>query len=618
MEIDIENLTKGQKVEEFLKCRKSIFYFINNYCYLVDAGRERIKLYDFQKKFIQQFLDGHHMIVLGSRQTGKTRVMQLICIWLMVFFPGYKILHINRTLPQASTNLSEIKELLMELPSWLAPVGPHKKDIEGHLKFTTNSEFKCESGGSNASSSTSSKAGSTSSGRGLRPFLLWVDEAAFTNLEKLSESIIPTTSKIHIKCKKKGIPFGIVFSTTPNGTMGKGRYFFQMWTKAISGDGVYKPIRMHWSEVPDYDEEWYVGAKAKLNNNARKINQEYELKFLGGENTWLDDDIIEQLSFNNPASIASCSGKPVKIFQEADPEKLYLIGVDTATVYGTDYSGIVVMDYENFEQVAEFKGKLQVSELCKIVEQVIDLYPNSIIIPEVNSVGNQVIEYFTQHQVYKHHLYYQPEKKKWTKSGVKPRRKFGFTTSIKTRAPLYEAVYEYIRENPSCVKSENLVLELSGLIQTDAGRVEAGGGMNDDLVMAFGFCCYVRLYTNHILEMFRRIPTAQNKIKVEKMMIGVVNALNQVTDNLSDEHKQLLEKKNAVLSKISSKYNPNNRSVDAFEFFKDNNDDIQLKSMMPKKNMNKSNYKDHNSPENIELRAQQKKINDIINLNGDD
>ena len=554
---------------EIIKCKQSIFYFINNYARICDmAEPEPVKLYDFQQKFLKTFLHDKYSIVLGSRQTGKTRSTQLLCIWLMIFFPGYKIMHINRTVENACTNLREIKQMMQALPRWMVPEYG-LKNLDSHILLKNDSEFKCESSGSNVSATKATSAGA---GRGLRPFLLWVDESAYVDLDKLSDSIIPTTSKVHIKCKQNNIPYGILFTSTPNGTTGKGEFFFKLWCDAICGIGVYKPIKMHWSEVPDYDDAWYESVKARLRFNERKINQEYELKFLGGEGTWLTDNLIKLLNpkvHKKEYSSGSTGNKIVRIYEEYKPECKYLIGVDTATAYGADFSTIVIMEYQSFKQVAEYKGKLTVTEFIEVIKDCIDLYPSSILIPESNSVGTQVVEAFTLDQKYKNHLYYPMEKD--------GKIKYGFLTTSKTRQPLFNAIYDYLTEDPDCVRSEMLSLELSALVETKPGRIEANVGFHDDLVMGFGFCCYVRMYDNHLAKLFGRVNIIGSK-DIETLKQAFSTANNSI-DPKNKSSMIILEREKKLDQYMNKK---EATEVDAFSFLnKKKVDDDQ--SMFKKK-----------------------------------
>ena len=63
-----------EMVEEYMKCKNDVMYFINHYYYIVDLdkGLTQIDLWDFQYDFIDHINDNRFSIVLASRQVGKS------------------------------------------------------------------------------------------------------------------------------------------------------------------------------------------------------------------------------------------------------------------------------------------------------------------------------------------------------------------------------------------------------------------------------------------------------------------------------------------------------------------------------------------------------------------
>lgn len=60
-------------IEEYKKCKEDIFYFAENYYYILDLdkGMIKIQLRDYQKDMIKSFVENRNTIVLASRQVGK-------------------------------------------------------------------------------------------------------------------------------------------------------------------------------------------------------------------------------------------------------------------------------------------------------------------------------------------------------------------------------------------------------------------------------------------------------------------------------------------------------------------------------------------------------------------
>jgi hypothetical protein len=60
-------------VEELRRCRDDIIYFAENFFYIValDRGKEKIQLYEAQKRVLRSFVADRNVIVCSSRQIGK-------------------------------------------------------------------------------------------------------------------------------------------------------------------------------------------------------------------------------------------------------------------------------------------------------------------------------------------------------------------------------------------------------------------------------------------------------------------------------------------------------------------------------------------------------------------
>ncbi len=50
--------------------------------------------------------------------------------------------------------------------------------------------------------------------------------------------------------------------------------FYKLWADAEEGNNDYSPISVHWSQVPDRDEEWKE--KTIRNTSDRQFQQEFE------------------------------------------------------------------------------------------------------------------------------------------------------------------------------------------------------------------------------------------------------------------------------------------------------------------------------------------------------
>lgn len=65
---------------EYIKCSKDIYYFAETYYTVVEEkrGKHVIKLFDYQREMIRNFVENRFNIVLSARQMGKCVQMDSI------------------------------------------------------------------------------------------------------------------------------------------------------------------------------------------------------------------------------------------------------------------------------------------------------------------------------------------------------------------------------------------------------------------------------------------------------------------------------------------------------------------------------------------------------------
>ena len=266
-----------------------------------------------------------------------------------------------------------------------------------------------------------------------------------------------------------------------------GAWYFNRYTKAINGEGIFKASIVYWKDIPELanDPNWFKTQCDMFDNDQRKIEQELELKFLPAGGSFFDEKTCLKIQEANqePIEIAKIFGGEIWKFEEPVDGKFYIIGVDTAPEFGEDKSAITVWDYETLNQVWEYQTKCKVLDFVKVVRFAISQYPGCVVI-ENNSYGNQVMEEISNSEfsamVYK-------EKRGEHKIAS------GLSNNIKTRPLMIDALYTYVNQFPQMVKSKRLALELVGLVD-NKGRVEADVGCHDDLALTLSFCMYVRKY----------------------------------------------------------------------------------------------------------------------------
>jgi len=482
---------------EYGKCQEDPIYFIDNYVQdFTTPEPTPIKLYPKQREIVDAIMKNHYAVILGSRQTGKTVSVEAFMAWLVLFHPNYHVSVLSRKGDFTYQVIYEVKRVLQLLrPPFNVEFdekGKHaEKNLEGKFRLKNKSTV---------SAITVPKENPAEAGRGVRSGFIFIDEAANVNhLQKIFTGLGPSTGRVFTRYKKDGLPHGIVMASTPNGMTGIGEYYYKQWIMAESKQTEYVPIKFHWSEVPEYGEEWYAEQCRKYNFDQRVINQELDLLFLGSDESFLTDDLIKALqSLELPKPVGDVEVKTeegisfkVNIYEKPLEGETYLVGVDPATRSGPEFTCISVSKFSTGEQVAEYFGKCSVSQACEMSKKICEYYGNTIIIAEANGLGNQVVEYCEKDDFLRYRTFYS-----MIRSGKDYKRKYGFVNTNIVRPQILDAIYQVAKNNPEHIKSKPLLNQLLGL-QNKNGKIE---GNPDDAVFAFGFTqCARSYYTQTIL-----------------------------------------------------------------------------------------------------------------------
>ena len=176
----------------------------------------------------------------------------------------------------------------------------------------------------------------------------------------------------------------------------------------------------------------------------------------------------------------------------------YLVVADVARGDGSDFSAFHVIDVENNEQIAEYKGQIGTKDYGNMLVSVATEYNDALLVIENANIGwatiQQVIERGYQN------LYYTPkdlglDADRYLARGTdlhdKRNQVAGFSMTSKVRPLTISKTELYMREKSCIVRSRRLLDEL-GVFVWRGGRAEGQYGYNDDLVMSFCIGLWVR------------------------------------------------------------------------------------------------------------------------------
>jgi len=448
-----------------------------------------------------------HMYFCGDLvPTHNSTISAALLEYLLNFYPKNRAIILNMSKTAGLENIDRIRFMHDNLPLFLK--SPHKNkaaDKKTFLEYDNGSKINVFFPSSATSPSTLA--------RSLTSPILYVDECSFIrHMNDAWGAAVPVLAKAREQARKYGYKDLILLSATPNGTESEGKFFYDIWSNAIDSDELYDEnnkfidnyeriinsptkngfiaIKYHWSESKD--EDWYLNQCKDLNFDARKINQELDLLFVGGTHCLFDDDFLSKLRSEKPVEYIELPHyTKLKIFNNAfDNKDFYLIGVDSARSLTGDFAVIEIYKYSNFEQVAEFSARLgSIVHFADIVKEVIKYIHSHVadrikVGIEVNEIGGSVVDLLIQDDEFDYIPFLYKTK---SKSG----EKYGIITG-RNKDEMITYLYDYITHNPTLLHSSDLISQLSVIEKKSGGKISAASGHHDDLFMASAFCAYLK------------------------------------------------------------------------------------------------------------------------------
>lgn len=245
---------KTEITEELRDCSLDIVYFAEKYFSIINfkSGKQIIKLPQFQKNLLYNFVDNKNTIVLAPRQSFKTTTSLIYALWYAMFNSDKTVALLYHNKNMSKIALLELKTAYEDLPDFMKP---------GVNKYNSNC-IEFDNGSQIISCGVTEDA---LRGQGISVIIL--DEFAYVNnknAEKFFNSHFPII-QYSGKC---------IISSTPSNTK---HLFKTLWKQALEGCGDFTPVRVYWWEMEGRDEKWrdeMINFMGKV-----KFNVEYDCKF---------------------------------------------------------------------------------------------------------------------------------------------------------------------------------------------------------------------------------------------------------------------------------------------------------------------------------------------------
>lgn len=460
----------GEKIEynqdminELIKCREDIVYFAEKYFYIIhpDRGKEKIHLYEWQKKVLKAFVntpdDKKHCIVKIARQSGKTTISTIFLLWYALFNKDKTIAIAAHKQDAAIDILKRIKTAILMLPLWLQ---------QGLTDDGWNKKSVAFENGSRIIASATSAEALTS----LTVNLLFLDEFAKVPPHIAEEFITSTYPVI-----SSGKTCKIIMVSTPKGL----NHFYEFWSKAIRKEDAnnFFPISVGWWEVPNRDDEWKEEQIADI--GPVRFAQEFSCKFLGSQSTLIDSDVLERIVFKNPVT-TKWNGL-LMIYKTPINAARYVLGVDTGKGTGRDYSVIQVLLIKNefdLEQVAIYRNNtINPHDFAQVCVSIAKYYNNAYLMVENNDVGSSVADSIWHEYEYEDLINADP-------------RGLGIRSTKKTKLKANMLLKEYLEKDRLKICDERTIYELSRFEEIKPNVFAAGRHEHDDCVTSLLWALY--------------------------------------------------------------------------------------------------------------------------------
>lgn len=487
-----------EQIKHVRRSKKNLLYFAEHFFFIIDpdTGRQKIKLFNFQKRCLRTMRDFRKVILLASRQIGKTTMMTIYALWEACFNDDKNIVIVANKESTAKEIFRRVKLAYEELPAWLKP-GVEEYG-QTSAKFTNGSRIWI-------STTTGSSA------RGTTINVLILDELAFIEpasmLQEFWRSVYPTISRA--KTSK------VLIASTPNGV---GNLFHSLVEKVEKGEDEFKLEKIMWDEMPR--EEGFKEKEMSILGHDGFL-QEYCCVFLDAGDAAIDQATYEKLQ-------AHCIDAPIildngnyKIWKEPDPDHIYVAGVDTSEGVGADASVINIFDVTDIrqiEQVAIWHSNTMVpAEFSNKCYEILQNWGQPFVLVERNNQGSQVVDRLAYDFGYENIVCY------GAKQAKRDKAQLGMISHTNTKYKAITNMRYFVNEMMAVVfRDINTLKEFKTFVRMPNGTWKAEAEYHDDRVMATAWA--LMMLEKEITEKYFEIAKFDDygkPLKLEKMDFGV-------------------------------------------------------------------------------------------------
>lgn len=309
-------------------------------------------------------------------------------------------------------------------------------------------------------------------------------------------------------------------------------------------------IEHSWKQLKK-TQAWFENQCRLVNWSLEVIAREIELKRLHGSSLspFKREDIMYiQANKRTPIGEIDLSKNmcPFKFYKKMKKSVPYFICIDPSEGLALDNNAIEIESPYTLEVVCEMKNPyISQPDLSDMLVKFMDLFcPNALLIIE-NNKGRELINCLRKTK-YANRIWYDTGKmldvsEKLNKYGMQARdalerRAYGLSTTNASRAVMMGILERMMDEEKRKFVSEYVVDDISALIRTPSGKIQAAQGQHDDNIMAYLFGPYIKFNSNNLEEFGIDIHDIDPD---EESLMGNIRQVPEETKPLTEEDQIL-------------------------------------------------------------------------------
>lgn len=589
---------------EYSNCLSDPTYVIENYYQTFDKTREGyvpFMLFRRQKELIAAYEKYRYNLVLKYRQAGITTVTAAYAAVKTVTANGdnpEKILILANKQETAIEFLNKIVEFIKQSPTFLLTnVGDYNKDgkiefpkgAQKHMRFKNKSEIKAV-------------ATSKDALRGYSPTIMILDEAAF----------IEGGQELWSACLASVSTGGKVFLiSTPNG---QDEIYYETYEGAVNGINKFHITHIKWWEDPRYNKnfrliktddivtyiqkpqidkteeileniiqtddrlvneelksyieslirdgfrpisDWYEHMCRDMNLNTRMIKQELDSAFNGSGDNVIESSVLDKQLTENVIEPIIKDKKwdgQLWIWKLPEPNHRYIGACDVSRGDSEDATAFTIIDFDTFEQVLEYHGKIPPDIAAQLIDQYSRMY-NALTTFDITGGMGIATTNKLKEMNFPAKLYHYDDNDDLTLFYGNNADKIPGINFAKQnrRVQIVEALERAISREGFKIRSIRLHNELKKFVYKN-GKADHTRGSHDDATMALGMCLFVANNS------FRKLSENVNstKVMIDSWKVNTNNIQN-TSNNLLQEATKLVTDTN--LNKNNNIYENTNETI---------------------------------------------------------